>query len=63
MAASGTIKLSLSSLSILDNLDVAMIKLDKFNLSEHWKYVTMVLIKCAGNHIFDRFKSHCTIIT
>ena len=40
MAARWTVKLSLSSLSIQDHLDVATIKLDEFILPVHWKYVT-----------------------
>ena len=53
----------MSSLCIQDHLDIAIIKLDELHLSEHWKYVTIVLLKCAGNHIFDHFKGNCIIIT
>ena len=44
MAGKRTAKLSLSSLNSRDQLDIATIKLDEFNLPEHWKYVTIVLM-------------------
>ena len=48
MAGRRTVKLSLSSHSSRDKLDVATIKLDELKLPEI---------------VFDRFKSHCSIIT
>ena len=62
MAGRRTVKLSLSFLISRDHLDLATIIFDEFNLPEHWKYVILVLMKCARNHVFDCFKRHCNII-
>ena len=56
------VKLSVSSLNSRYQLKVGAIKLDYFNLPELWKYVTMVLMKCARNHNLNCFKSHSSII-
>ena len=53
------VKLSVSSRY---QLKVGAIKLDYFNLPRLWKYVTMVLMKCARNHNLNCFKSHSSII-
>ena len=49
MAGKRPAKLSLSSLNSRDQLDIATIKLDEFNLPEHWKYVTIVLVIAPEN--------------